>query len=146
MFARNRRAVRNMLVLAVIMGSLLVAAEARTADYGCVSTSQCVKMEKIIRAWFPNNVENTMICIARRESGLNPKATNWSDQHSTGRGSYGLFQLGHLHGVRSTSGITGVGYDLTRGNVYRFWNPIVNVRTALRLYRGSGLAPWGGGC
>lgn len=124
----------------------LATEPARSENYGCVSPAQCAKMERIIRAWFPAHIEDTMVCIARRESGLNPRAINWSDRHSTGRGSYGLFQLGHLHGVRSTSGITGVGYRFTRGNVFRMLDPVVNVRSALALYRNGGLGPWGGGC
>ncbi len=81
-----------------------------------------------------------MVCIADRESGLDPRAVNWRDPHVNGRGSFGLFQIGRVH-------VHYVGGDWRRLLV-----PTVNVRVAWQLYRAgrrrgeSGLGPWGGGC
>lgn len=91
-------------------------------------------MIKLIEKKFPSYIAPTMVCIARRESGLNPRAVNWADQHANGRGSFGLFQIGRIHD------------HMVRGDYRRFWIPWVNVNAAWRLWRGAGLAPWGGGC
>jgi hypothetical protein len=87
----------------------------------------------------------TMLCIARRESNLNPKAVNWSDRHPTSegtfKGSFGLFQIGALHAQHSR----GVARQITKGNPYRLLDPKVNIAVAKRMAR-NGLGPWGGGC
>lgn len=76
----------------------------------------------------------TMLCIARRESHLNPRAINWRDRHANGRGSFGLFQIGRIH----------VG--MVGGDWRRLLDPVTNINVAYRLYSRSGLRPWGGGC
>jgi hypothetical protein len=87
----------------------------------------------------------TMLCIAKRESNLDPSAVNWSDRHPTSegtfKGSFGLFQIGALHVQHSR----GSGRQIAGGNVYRLLDPKVNIAVAKRLARG-GLGPWNGGC
>lgn len=134
MSGTTRKAVRNALVLTIIMGSLLFAAEARTDNYGGNTRAEQAEMIRLIKKKFPDHIENTMVCIARRESGLNPRAVNWSDQHANGRGSFGLFQLGRIHD------------HMVGGNYNLFFVPWRNVNAAWRLWRGGGLGPWGGGC
>jgi hypothetical protein len=93
-----------------------------------------------------------MVCIANRESHLNPKAINWNDRHPTSegtfKGSFGLFQIGALHAQHSR----GTARNLTGGNQYKLLDPYVNIQAAYHLYMAgrkvgqSGLGPWGGGC
>lgn len=130
------RASALLLVVALVATVALAvgAATARAESYGCVSKAQCLEMERLIRAKFPGHVEDTMVCIARRESGLNPRAANWTD---TRGGSFGLFQVNGAHGP---------GGYATRKWVTQMWVPWRNVVAAWRLWRGAGLAPWGGGC
>lgn len=61
------------------------------------------------------------ICMA--ESGGNSNATNLNDNHGSCIGSYGLFQIGCIHG--------GVFYD-----------PHQNVAKAYEIYQRSGWTPW----
>lgn len=128
-------------VLAVAVATTSAFA-ASSDNYGGNSRKEQRQMERLIRDRFPSYIENTMVCIARRESGLNPRAVNWNDQHSTGRGSFGLFQIGHLH----AAAWNGTARRLTGGNPYRLFDPKINVEAAFRLWRSGGLGPWGGGC
>lgn len=134
-------------VLAVAVATTSAFA-ASSDNYGGNSKKEQRQMERLIRDKFPSYIESTMVCIAKRESGLNPRATNWNDQHSTGRGSFGLFQIGHLHAAHQY----GVARGLTGGNPYRLYNPRTNVEAAYRLWLSgkrqgnSGLGPWGWGC
>lgn len=61
------------------------------------------------------------VCMA--ESGGNPNAANWNDNHGSCMGSFGLFQIGCIHAGASFDGKT-------------------NVETAYRLYKSSGWSPW----
>lgn len=72
-----------------------------------------------------------MLCIIRRESGWNPRAINWNDRHRTGRGSFGLAQLGR-------DWITA----WFEGDWNRALDPVVNVRAAYRVYRIQGYGAW----
>lgn len=120
-----------------LFGAILALAlpPAVAADnYGGNSKREQAQMIRLINRKFPPYIAPTMVCIARRESGLNPRAVNWNDRHANGRGSFGLFQLGRVH------------VHMVGGDYRRFFVPWVNVNAAWRLWRGAGLAPWGGGC
>lgn len=67
----------------------------------------------------------TMVCIARAESGLNPRAANYADWYG---GSYGLFQINKAH--------------RRWVNFNRIYDPYYNTQVAWRLYRSGGLGHW----
>lgn len=83
--------------------------------------------EQIIRAVWPDDVEDRAVAIAYRESRLTPTARNAC--------CYGLFQIHYrahqswltLYGVRSAT-------DLL--------DPVTNARVALALYQSAGWGPW----
>jgi hypothetical protein len=81
---------------------------------------------------FPDDYQ-TAIAVAMAESGLNPRATNAQDSHQGCKGSYGIFQVGCVHGYSPTE-----LYDVE-----------TNVRVARALYdaakeeTGNPWAPWG---
>lgn len=129
--------IRTAIATAALAGALL-SGSAQAENFGCVSKAQCAKMERIIRAWFPSYVENTMICIARRESGLNPRAANWGDSNG---GSFGLFQMNGVHDPTTRS-------HASKWWINKMFNPVANTRAAYRLWKGSGTGPWTtrGGC
>jgi hypothetical protein len=64
------------------------------------------------------------VCMA--ESGGNPSASNWSDQHNGCAGSHGLMQIACVH----TSGLPE-------------HNPEKNMEKAFEIYSRSGWQPWG---
>lgn len=64
--------------------------------------------------------------ICKLESGGMAEATNWDDSHKGCDGSFGLFQIGCLHGVAKES----------------LYNPITNIETAYKLWKDSGFHPW----
>lgn len=109
---------------------------AASADnYGGNSPSEQKRMAGLIYREFGHGwLGRTMVCIARRESGLNPRAANWRD---TRGGSFGLFQINGVHAP---------GGWAFRVWVRHMWDPVANVKSAHALYRSSGLGPWGGGC
>jgi hypothetical protein len=114
---------------------IMFSASTATADnYGGVSAATEQQMKTLIYKHFGSGWRGqTMVCIARRESGLNPRAANYTDSNG---GSYGLFQINGVHRWRGES---------LQAFRYRMWNPVANVKQAVRLARG-GLGPWGGGC
>lgn len=57
------------------------------------------------------------------ESGCNPNAANWNDQHANCAGSFGLFQINCGHG--------------------QLYDPAANVAQAYKMYQASGWQPWG---
>ncbi len=128
------------LVVAITM-TLASAAQADTQDhYGGTSSVQQYRMKQLIYRYFGMGYTGiTMVCIARRESGLNPRAANWGDSNG---GSFGLFQINGVHRHRYPSGKK----ESIRSFYARMSNPIQNIQSALALYRSSGLSPWGGGC
>lgn len=89
-------------------------------------------IEALIRKTFPED-PITAIAVARAESGFNPRATNAKDKHKTCYGSYGIFQVGCVHGHS-----VDVLYDVE-----------ANIRIARALYddakarTGNGWQPWG---
>lgn len=64
--------------------------------------------------------------VCRLESGGVPTADNWDDGHAGCDGSFGLFQIGCLHGV-------------SREDLH---NPITNIETAYKLWSTEGWHPW----
>lgn len=88
-----------------------------------------VQVEQIIRDIWPDNLEDTAIAIARRESKLNPYAKNWC--------CHGLFQIyWDVHKVwLAAKGVTSVN---------QLYDPRINTKAALWVYQRSGsFAPWG---
>jgi hypothetical protein len=130
---------------------IIITAVAALALVGAGSTqagsnSEQARMKALIYQTFGTGWKGqTMVCIARRESNLNPRSINSRDRHPTSegtfRGSYGLFQIGALHAQHSR----GAGRQITGGNPYRLLDPRINIAVAARLAR-NGLGPWGGQC
>jgi hypothetical protein len=116
-------------IAACVVALILAALMALRADASPTQTERLI-YQRFGFGW----TGRTMVCIARRESHLNPSAINWRDQHANGRGSFGLFQIGRIH----------VG--MVGGDWRRLLDPVTNINVAYRLYRSSGLRPWGGGC
>lgn len=124
-----------MRVALVLVTAALLSPAANADSYGGNSPKEQRKMVRLIHREFGHGrLGRVMECIARRESGLNPRAANWTDSHG---GSFGLLQLNGVHSP------TGHAYAAW---VHRMWNPVVNLRVAHRLYRAAGLEPWNGGC
>ena len=71
-----------------------------------------------------------MVCIARAESGLNPRAYNRADWYG---GSYGLMQVNAIWRHRGES---------VRAFEVRMRNPYVNLSTARDIYRRQGIRAW----
>ena len=118
---------------AIVAIAMALASAAQAHDYG-TNRQEAARMTTLIYKTFGTGWHGrTMLCIARRESGLNPRAANYTDSNG---GSYGLFQVNGIHRWH--------GEKLAAFR-QRQWNPISNVAAAKRLARG-GLGPWGGGC
>jgi hypothetical protein len=69
---------------------------------------------------------NIAYAIMLAESGGNPNAENWKDNHRVCSGSFGLFQLACF-----------------RGNINTLKDPEINVKMAYELYKREGWRPWG---
>lgn len=111
----------------------LGVASAKADNYG-TNPAEARQMTALIYKTFGTGWQGrTMLCIAKRESGLNPRAANYRDSNG---GSYGLLQLNGVHRWR--------GESLAQFQ-RRMWNPTTHLQAAKRLARG-GLGPWGGGC
>lgn len=111
----------------IILAALALAAPASADNYGCKSPSQCEAMTKIIYAQFGSGWQGrTAVCIARAESGLNPRAANWRDANG---GSHGLFQINGIHRWAYGKG------------AHSIYDPRWNAKVAYRLSRGGNL--WG---
>lgn len=136
-----RRLILTLLALA------LMAISDPAAPASADRTVEKQAMRQLILQRMGRELGPVMVCIATRESNLNPSAVNWNDQHRNGPGSFGLFQIGRIHLAPPSPGNrAGVAWQLG----YRSWrqllNPAANVRVALRLWREAGYRPWGGGC
>jgi hypothetical protein len=82
----------------------------------------------IIRAVFPDDLEEHALFIAQRESRFDPNARNWC--------CTGLFQIyGSVHAKL----IASLGFT-----VDQLTDPFVNSVVAYAIYQRSGWAPWGG--
>jgi len=68
-----------------------------------------------------------MLKIMKAESGCNPVNHNYADKHKTCLGSFGLFQIGCVHGY----------------TVSELENPSVNIKTAYHIWLGQGYSAWG---
>lgn len=122
------------IIVAMVATTFVSAASADS--YGGNSRSEQAYVTRLIYQTFGTGWRGqTMLCIARRESGLNPRAANWHDSHG---GSFGLFQINGVHDPSP-------GSYATQAWIGKMLNPVENVRMAARLARG-GLGPWGGGC
>ena len=63
------------------------------------------------------------MAVMRAESGCDPSASNWTDSHSTCKGSFGLFQIACFDG--------------------QVYDPAQNISIAYRKYQARGWQPWG---
>jgi hypothetical protein len=128
--------VRNTIALSVSIAALLLVGADAKAKTGSVSVAASAsQMRALIYQEFGSGwLGRVMACIAYRESGLQPRQSNWHDSNG---GSHGLFQI---------NGINAPGGWATRSWIQRMYDPMTNIRMAHRLYRARGLAPWGGGC
>lgn len=142
------------LAACVLAGTGAIVKPATGENYAGISTSQKTRVIRMIHLWFDKTGDaNTMVCIANRESGFNPRAYNDNDWPS-----------------QSVAGIFQVAYPLWTANnpraprtVQRFWHhrpvswagfrdrlsdPVQSIRLAFIVYRHGGLGPWlaPGGC
>ncbi len=70
--------------------------------------------------------QQTAMTICEMESGGVATASNWKDSHEGCNGSFGLFQIGCLHGV-------------DREDLY---DPATNIKVAYQLWKENGFKPW----
>lgn len=68
----------------------------------------------------------TMMRICNAESGGNPTNHNWTDNHGSCLGSYGLFQIGCIHGY----------------SVAHLENPANNIAAAYKVWNGGNYQAW----
>ena len=66
------------------------------------------------------------MAICQMESGGVATASNWKDSHEGCDGSFGIMQIGCLHGHARTE----------------LYDPAVNIQVAFRLWKESGFTPW----
>lgn len=121
------------LIIAVVV--LLVVTAARSA----ASTPRARAYAVLVDVFGPR-LAPCFLSLTDRETGgtFDPRSTNWRDVHSDGsRGSFGLLQIGAVHRRAGESVST---FRL------RMYVPRQNALEARRLYRSSGLRPWGGSC
>lgn len=122
-----------LIAVAAVLLAVTLVQSARGDNYG-TNSKERARMTALIYKTFGTGWQGrTMLCIAKRESGLNPRAANYRDSNG---GSYGLFQLNGIHRWR--------GESLSQFQ-RRQWNPTTHLIAAKRLARG-GLGPWNGGC
>lgn len=69
---------------------------------------------------------NTMLRIMRAESGCNPSNHNYADAHRTCTGSYGLMQIGCVHGY----------------SIAHLESPSNNIAAAYQIYKSQGYTAW----
>jgi hypothetical protein len=94
------------------------------------STAGPAEVEAIIRAVWPDDLENRAIEIAQRESKLRPTAKNSC--------CYGVFQI---YWSVHKSWLAGLGIT----SADQLYDPTLNARAALALYERAGSwGPWGG--
>ena len=87
------------------------------------------QVQQIIRDIWPDNLEDTAIAIANRESRFNPYAKNWC--------CYGVFQI-YWDVHKSWLAAKGVTSSS------QLFDPRINAKAALWVYQRSGsFAPWG---
>ena len=69
---------------------------------------------------------DTMMRIMNAESGCNPTNHNYQDQHGVCQGSYGLMQIGCVHG---------------HSQAY-LENPANNIAAAYQIFKSQGYTAW----
>lgn len=69
---------------------------------------------------------STMMRIMNAESSCTPTKNNWTDHHATCDGSYGLFQIGCIHGYTWQS----------------MQSPSANIAAAYKIYLAQGYTAW----
>jgi len=85
------------------------------------------EIEALIIAYWPEQPE-VALAVAKAESGLNPTASNWADAHKGCNGSFGIFQIGCVHG----------------SSVEDLYNVEYNIKKARAIYDVAGSwQPWG---
>ena len=88
------------------------------------------EVESIIRAVWPDDLEDKALAIAWRESNHKPGVRNWC--------CFGLFQM-HWNAHKKWLATIGVT------EASQLFDPLVNANAALTLYyRAGGWGPWGG--
>lgn len=136
---------KALIVTMIAAVSLVFAGTAQSDNYSTTSSERAQMTALIYKTFGTGWQGKTMLCIAKRESGLNPRAINYKDSHPTSEGTFkyslGLFQIGALHAQHSR----GVARQITGGNKYKLLDPKINVAVAKKL-AGGGLGPWGGRC
>ena len=121
---------RILVVSTIAVLTLLVVPAAQSDNYGCVSKAQCTQMERLVLKRFGHGWEGrTALRVFRCESGLNPRAANWSD---TRGGSFGLAQINGAHGP---------GGYATKAWIKQMMVPWRNLVMAYRISRGG--KSWG---
>lgn len=115
-------------------------------DWGCATTAEKNSvLVEIKRSFGTGSTGQEMVRCAKRESGLNPYASNFHDSNG---GSYGALQINGIH-ARDVKGRwvskwrNPVDFNKWRWRMYVAKN---NVRQAVALYHGGGMSHWGGGC
>jgi hypothetical protein len=89
-----------------------------------LTEAQTLKYVK--EAGFKGQLANTMVCIARHESALNPKAVN---HNKDGSKDYGLFQInGRFWGKVC--------------DIDKLFDPAYNAQCAMIVYKQQGLTAW----
>ena len=85
------------------------------------------EIERLIVAYWPEQPEMA-IAVAKAESGLVPTASNWNDAHRGCNGSFGIFQIGCIHG----------------SEIEDLYNVEYNIKKARQIYDAAGSwQPWG---
>ena len=82
----------------------------------------------MIHKYFSDDYE-TALAVAKAESNLVPTASNWADAHATCEGSFGVFQVGCIHG----------------SEIENLYDPEYNIKKAREIYVAAGYSwkPWG---
>lgn len=88
------------------------------------SSGNCESYRSLV-AQYDWNV-NTMLRIMKAESGCNPVNHNYADAHSTCSGSYGLMQIGCIHGysaahLESPQNNIAAAYSIFKSQGYTAW-------------------------
>lgn len=104
-------------------------APATTQPPAPLNTYTKAQAAQIIRDVWPDDLENSAIAIATRESNLIPTAHNYC--------CYGLFQI--YYNVHKTW-LASIGVT----SAAQLYDPRVNATAAYALYRNNGWGPWGG--
>ena len=115
-------------VLNSVMPTLPTVAPTTTLPYkGCMEYLN----DAIVAGW-PINESPTILRVIQRESACNPLALNAKDSNN---GSRGLFQINGVH----QTWLIKEGYIKKLDDLY---NPDVNIRAALHLWRKVGWSAW----